>query len=129
MVRLRLFLQEFTLMLLCWFYEKTALGDMISCSSFFDVCLTILLPYNVSKSPFSALPPCMASLLANAADIYRTLRLTSKVSELKTEPSESIVHLLIYIYLYRTSILRGGKGCGMYQHGYSLSALKLPIGS
>lgn len=68
LVRLWLFLQEFTLMLLCWFYEKTALGDMISCSSFFDEYLAILLPYTVSKSQLSTLPLCMVSLLANAAN-------------------------------------------------------------
>lgn len=58
------------LMLLCWFYEKTALGDMISCSSLFDVYLAVLLPYTVSKSQLSTLPLCMASLLANGANIY-----------------------------------------------------------
>lgn len=70
MVRLWLFLQEFTLMLLCWFYEKTALGDVISRTSFFDVYLAILLPYNISKSQLGTLPLCMASWLANIANIY-----------------------------------------------------------
>lgn len=37
-------------MLLFWFYEKTALGDMIPCSSLFDVYLAVLQLNNISKS-------------------------------------------------------------------------------